>query len=220
MDHKTEPTRDALDVILEELAPLAGRSVLDIGCGKGRLGGRLREAGAMWRGLDPFAPEGVDAIDRAPAEAMPYPDDSFDAAICVNALHHVPMPAMAHALSEAARVLREGGRLVVIEPRASGALSQVLAVVDDEAEIRNAAQAAMDTTGALREVSAYDYPRIERYSGFQGFCDSLIAVDPGRAALIEANADALRLAFERHTTRENGAWLLSQPMSVRIFQPA
>ncbi|MCZ0813843.1 MAG: class I SAM-dependent methyltransferase [Pseudomonadota bacterium] len=219
MENKTTPQRDALGVILEELAPLSGRSVLDIGCGKGRLAARLRAAGAAWRGLDPFAPEGVDAIDRASAEAMPYGDGSFDAAICVNALHHVPVPAMARALSEAARVLRREGRLVVIEPRASGALSRVLAVVDDETEIRNAAQAAMDTTRALREVTAYDYPRVERYSGFQGFCDSLIAVDPGRAALIEANADALRRAFERHATRDDGAWLLSQPMSVRIFQP-
>lgn len=220
MENKTTPQRDALDVILEELAPLSGRLVLDIGCGKGKLASRLRAAGAEWHGLDPCAPEGVDMIDRAPAEAMPYADGSFDAAICVNALHHVAMPEMARALSEAARVLRGDGRLVVIEPRASGALSQVLAVVDDETEIRNAAQAAMDATGALREVTAYDFPRVERYSGFQGFCDSLIAVDPGRAALIEANGDALRRAFERHATRENGAWLLSQPMSVRIFQPA
>lgn len=220
MENKTTPQRNALGIILEELAPLSGRSVLDIGCGKGALGARLREAGAAWRGLDPYAPEGMDAIDRAPAEAMPYADGSFDAAICVNALHHVPMPAMAHALSEAARILRRDGRLVVIEPRASGALSQVLAVVDDETEIRNAAQAAMDASGALCEVTAYDFPRVERYSGFQSFCDSLIAVDPGRAALIEANGDALRRAFERHATRDNDAWLLSQPMSVRIFQPA
>lgn len=47
-------------------------------------------------------------------EALPFQDASFDRAMCLNALHHVPDPRQ--ALREAARVLREGGRLVLIEP--------------------------------------------------------------------------------------------------------
>ena len=216
----TNTPRTALDVILDELAPLTGRRVLDVGCGKGGLRAPLEQAGALWRGLDPVPAGDTATIDAAPAEEMPYPDDHFDAAICVNALHHVPVPAMPRALSEVARVLRPGGRLVVIEPRASGALSRVIAVVDDETEIRNAAQAAMDETPALAPMLAYDYPRIERYADFDAFCDSLTAVDPERAGLIDARRTALRQAFDRHTSAADGVFTLSQPMSVRVFRPA
>jgi len=54
-------------------------------------------------------------------EALPFPDESFDAVMFVAALHHVPEPL--RALEEAHRVLRPGGRLFALEPssvRASG----------------------------------------------------------------------------------------------------
>lgn len=54
-------------------------------------------------------------------EALPFPDESFDAVMFVAALHHVPEPL--RALQEANRVLRPGGRLFALEPssvRASG----------------------------------------------------------------------------------------------------
>ncbi len=216
----TEPTRNALDVVLSELAPLHGKKLLDIGCGKGGLRGPLEKAGALWRGLDPVAGPTDLPIDIAPAEAMPYHDNTYDTAVCVNALHHVPVSAMDAALSETARVLRPGGLLVVIEPKATGALSQVIAVVDDETEIRGAAQDAMDRTTALVQVTAYEYARTEHYTDFEAFCESLIAVDPAREDQISARQKDLRRSFEDHAGREPGGWTLSQPMSVRVFQPA
>lgn len=210
----------ALDVIRAELAPLAGRSILDIGCGAGALATPLRAEGALWRGLDPGGgPPGL-SVDRAGAEAMPYPDASFDAAICVNALHHVPVAMMDRALTEAARVLRPGGRLVVIEPHASGALSRVIAVVDDETRIRQAAQRAMDRCRALRQVRARDYDRLEHYHDFSEFCGRITAVDPGRAGLIAERRAALAEAFEALAGHDAGRRTLAQPMSVRVFQPA
>jgi SAM-dependent methyltransferase len=47
-------------------------------------------------------------------ESLPFEDDSFDAALFVGALHHVPDPLQ--ALREAARVVRPGGRLFAAEP--------------------------------------------------------------------------------------------------------
>jgi SAM-dependent methyltransferase len=47
-------------------------------------------------------------------EALPFRSGSFDRALCLNALHHVPKPAQ--ALREIARVLGEHGQLVLIEP--------------------------------------------------------------------------------------------------------
>jgi SAM-dependent methyltransferase/glycosyltransferase involved in cell wall biosynthesis len=47
---------------------------------------------------------------------LPFPDESFDGIICMNALHH--MPDYHAALAEMYRVLRAGGRAVFSEPGA------------------------------------------------------------------------------------------------------
>ncbi|MHA6324271.1 class I SAM-dependent methyltransferase [Roseivivax sp. CAU 1753] len=217
----TDTPRNALDVIRSELAPLDGKTLLDIGCGAGGLRAPLQEAGALWRGIDPIPGPPDMPIDTGSAAALPYPENSFDAAICVNALHHVPVAAMGTALDEAARVVRHGGRLVVIEPRADGALSRAMAVVDDETDVRHAAQAAMDRVTTLRQISATDYDRSERYANFDAFCASLIAVDPARAPRIDAAREDLRTAFLNHARhpQDGDAYTLSQPMSVRVFKP-
>jgi hypothetical protein len=49
-------------------------------------------------------------------EQLPFLDASFDRALCLNALHHIPKPEQ--ALQEIARVLTDRGRLVLIEPGA------------------------------------------------------------------------------------------------------
>ena len=219
-------SKTALQVILDQFPPLAGKSLLDIGCGRGGLAGPLRHAGALWHGLDPAIATAGDDIDCAPAEDMPYPDDSFDFAICVNALHHVPVAHMGAALDQAARVLRPRGQLLVIEPRAHGALSQVIAVVDDETDIRHAAQSAMDGCRSLRALRSFDYPRTETYDDFDAFCASLVQIAPERAPAIAARRADLAAAFAAHAqpVAKGPAlaprWALGQPMSARLFTPA
>lgn len=52
-------------------------------------------------------------LRRGRLESLPIDDGALDAATCVLVLHHVPDPA--RALAEAARVLRPGGRLLVVD---------------------------------------------------------------------------------------------------------
>lgn len=47
------------------------------------------------------------------AQALEFPDDSFDAVVCTLALCTIPNPMK--AVAEAARVLRPGGRLLLLE---------------------------------------------------------------------------------------------------------
>jgi ubiquinone/menaquinone biosynthesis C-methylase UbiE len=49
----------------------------------------------------------------APAEALPFPDDTFDTAVATLVLCTIPDPVA--AIDELARVLRPGGRLLFIE---------------------------------------------------------------------------------------------------------
>lgn len=68
----------------------------------------------------------------AGAQAIPCPDASFDLALMLKSLHHVPLPLLSQVLGEVARVLRPGGHLYVSEPVYGGALNEVIRVIDDE----------------------------------------------------------------------------------------
>jgi ubiquinone/menaquinone biosynthesis C-methylase UbiE len=52
-------------------------------------------------------------VVRAPAESLPFPDDSFDTAVCTLVLCTVRDPE--RTLAELARVLKPGGRLLFLE---------------------------------------------------------------------------------------------------------
>ncbi len=84
--------------------------------------GRVLEIGGGSGNLKGFAPRVVstdilpaswlDAI--ADAQALPFVDGAFDSIVMVDVLHHIEQPR--RFLAEAQRVLRSGGRLVLIEP--------------------------------------------------------------------------------------------------------
>ncbi|WP_329025655.1 SAM-dependent methyltransferase [Streptomyces sp. NBC_00690] len=116
------------DLMIDRLAPDKGQRVLDIGCGIGQPAFRLAEhheveivgvtvscrqiARATERarelGLENRARfERVDALD------LSYADGTFDAAWFFESLIH--MPDKGRALSEAARVLKPGSRLVLAD---------------------------------------------------------------------------------------------------------
>lgn len=93
-------------------------------------------------------------FDIGTAEKLPYGYASFNMVVTVNTLHHVPIPAMELALSEASRVLDARGFLVVVEPSANGIFFEALRLVEDETDVRMAAQLALKkvvSSGQLRK---------------------------------------------------------------------
>ena len=122
----TAAERAAWDRILD--LALAGRGALealDAGCGTGFLSFELAARGHRVTGVD-FAPamlaearrkaaERTAAVhfEEADVEHLPFPGASFDLAISRHVLWTLPRPEA--AIDEWIRVLRPGGRLVVID---------------------------------------------------------------------------------------------------------
>jgi ubiquinone/menaquinone biosynthesis C-methylase UbiE len=108
----------------DELPPLLGYPagpVLDLGCGTGSAGAAVRRTGAAVVGVDltlaclEVARRRLDAVVRAEAAHLPFKDEAFDAVIARGALHH--MADARSAMREIARVLRRGGRALLVDPR-------------------------------------------------------------------------------------------------------
>jgi ubiquinone/menaquinone biosynthesis C-methylase UbiE len=118
--------QDLLD--LAGVAP--GHRVLDIGCGTGT------QAIAAWHRAQPAGSvTGVDISEkmlaaarrktrragldidfhRADAAQLPFEDDRFDIVTITTVMHMIPQSRRRLCLREAARVLRRGGRLLLID---------------------------------------------------------------------------------------------------------
>jgi ubiquinone/menaquinone biosynthesis C-methylase UbiE len=114
----------AHSLMLDMAALQPGERVLDVACGTGLVSFRMAEAVGEWGavvGTDisgqmveaarrSAAERDVDnaSFERSDAEALPFADATFDAAVCGLGLMYVPDPVK--ALCEMRRALRPGGR--------------------------------------------------------------------------------------------------------------
>lgn len=100
---------------VELLVDVRARTVLEVGCGAGRDGAVIAAGGLAYVGLDlsPAAVAtcrdlGLDAWEGS-AVALPFADDTFDAAWTMSTLMHLPGDGLSVALTELMRVVRRGG---------------------------------------------------------------------------------------------------------------
>ena len=113
--------RAILDPALEKLLPdMQGKTVLDLGCGEGRYSRKLKTKGAGVTGIYPVPPviaharkhDADSTYVEGRAEKLPFDDGSFD--VVLSYLSVVDIPDLDVASLEISRVLRPGGRLVVV----------------------------------------------------------------------------------------------------------
>ena len=219
---------DAVSVVSEFMS-FAGKRILDVGCGRGILARSLVDRSARVYGVDPngealavarrSVPEGMFCLTGA--EVMPFADRFFDGAIFLNSLHHIPQYAMSQALREAARVTKPTAPISIIEPLAEGSLFSVLRTVEDETDIRGAAQSAIDEalwSGAFEQLGHIDYLRQERFEDPERFLAHVVGVDPARAAVVEERRSEIKATFWRYACiAEDGKMILEQPMRARVL---
>lgn len=107
-----------------------GEQVLDVGCGTGTLAMEVKpRVGATGRvaGIDPGTRQIARARSKAARhhlpidfqvgviEQLPFPDETFDVVLSTLMMHHLPAGLKRQGLSEIARVLKPGGRLVIAD---------------------------------------------------------------------------------------------------------
>ena len=110
--------RGHLRTVRRLLDPQPGTRILEVGSGRGHLTKRLDELGAIATGVDLNAEAIASAAARdvrvMHVEQLAFPDGEFDQLIAVHAIEH--FPDISAAFSEMARVLRPGGRMLLIYP--------------------------------------------------------------------------------------------------------
>ncbi len=113
---------------LAQLQP--GEAVLDVGCGTGALAMvACKRVGTTGRvcGIDPGPRQIARARSKAERAHLPinfqvgvierlaFPDQSFDVVLSTLMMHHLPDDLKRQGLAEMARVLKPGGRLVIVD---------------------------------------------------------------------------------------------------------
>jgi len=118
---------DAFRYMMGRIGHVNGKKVLDYGCGSGWLGVYLAKQGAYIEGFDISGElievaslraeaNGVSHVckfKKMAAEALEYPDESFDLVVGVSILHHVELGKATYHLQ---RVMKKGALAVFIEP--------------------------------------------------------------------------------------------------------
>jgi demethylmenaquinone methyltransferase/2-methoxy-6-polyprenyl-1,4-benzoquinol methylase/phosphoethanolamine N-methyltransferase len=118
-------------LVIQTLALRGDEQILDIGCGTGTLTRDIAAAltdkvRSRCTGLD--AAEKMIAVarrkaagipnihfDAAIAEHLPYESNSFDAAVSTFFFHHIHFELKKKVLAETARVLKPGGRFIIVD---------------------------------------------------------------------------------------------------------
>jgi ubiquinone/menaquinone biosynthesis C-methylase UbiE len=129
-DRFLEPSLAPLRAVARGIVPpSAGWVVLDIGCGTGAALADYQAAGCVALGADPSAA----MLDRANSRLrgaadlrlmagtrVPFPDSCADLVVISLVLHSVDRAAALDLLAEAVRLLRPGGRVLVIDFGSTG----------------------------------------------------------------------------------------------------
>jgi SAM-dependent methyltransferase len=112
--------RRILDQLLRSLDLAPDAQILDAGCGSGRNMVDFAQFGAVTgveisdASIERARMRGVGEVLQCSITSLPFPDDHFDVAVCLDVIEHIEDEHT--AMSELYRVVRPGGSLVITVP--------------------------------------------------------------------------------------------------------
>ena len=158
-----EQDRDCVTLAkILQFVDLRDQEVLEIGCGDGRITSQLVGKAKRLVAIDPDAANIAEAKENmggvglriGSGECLEFPSGSFGVILFTLSLHHQDSRV---ALREAQRVLRDDGRLVILEPVNDGEIEQVCNLFHDEAQVLQDALCAIEASDFEVERSEVFY---------------------------------------------------------------
>ena len=153
--------RITLDKILKFI-DFHGKEVLEIGCGDGRITSQLVSKAKRLVAIDPDPESIAEATTHVrggdlrigSGEHLEFPSACFDVILFTLSLHHQDSR---RALREAKKVLRDQGRVLILEPVNDGEIERVCNVLRDETQALQDALHAIDASDLEVESSEVFY---------------------------------------------------------------
>ncbi len=215
--------------IVTALVEVDGRALLDIGCGSGATARLLVERGASVVGVEPDPVQAQRNREAEPldgltltegrAEALTHKDGSVDGVLFFRSLHHVPAGAMRAALEEAARVVRPGGFIFVLEPSVEGSHTALMKPFHDEHEVRSQAQQALDAAAPLLgERRQYAALQKRRYGSFEEMSARFVSMSFNHFTPEMIDSPPVRRRFD--AGRTDDGYVFEQPILIDVFRAA
>ncbi len=188
----TEAQNRLTDLLIEGVALAPGQTLLDVGCGVGGPAIRLgQRTGARVVGITISASQVERAtmladqhgvadrvrFERADAMALPFADESFDAAWAFESLLH--MPDRSRVLREVWRVLRPGGRFALTD-------------VTEERPLTPEQRTLLYRSFMLSSLETIDrYPKLVEAAGF--VVDEVLDLSANTKRTLQCVSDALQV---------------------------
>lgn len=216
--------------LLNDWVGLNDQNIIELGCGAAKLSRELLKRFPRSRvtGLE------VDRIQHeknllnpqegltflaAGAQEIPFPDATFDLAIMLKSLHHIPVELMHQALGEIARVVRPGGKLYVSEPVYAGALNSITSIYNEERVVRIEAQRALDAAiagGKWVQTNEIRFDSTSYFRNFEDYEKKQMHATFRENAVTPEILERVRKAFEPHCGSDGVTF--RRPQHARLLQ--
>lgn len=204
-------TIDNVTAVCREIGDASGQTILDIGCGTGDLCRALAGCGANITGIDPGENAIAQAIELggdadyrvATLDDLDASANSFDVVIFCTSLHHIP--DMAEALQGAIKLVKNTGKIIIVEPQPDDPLYPVYRWLDDEKEVQSQAQNAIDEiidAGQVSRTKTLYLSKKYRYASLDHLINDMMEVDASRSLSDEARK-AMASAYDATMQHDN-----------------
>jgi len=152
--------------ILSQHIDFKDKTVVDIGCGTGKISRFLAAKAKLVIGIDTpelickavstEIPENV-VFREGLAQNLPLDNCSADILIFFASFHHIPEEKMSAAIKECTRVLKKNGVVCFIEPYAmEGTYYDLTRLLEDEAEIQKTAWQKIAEAGKTQFIQMHE----------------------------------------------------------------
>jgi ubiquinone/menaquinone biosynthesis C-methylase UbiE len=214
--------------VLQDQLDLVDKCVVDVGCGKGEFAATIADLGAQVSGIEPdpvqaaanrsIKPVAGLKLFEAGAQSLPLDSTSQDLLLFRFSLHHIPVTLYPAVFEEAARVLKPGGKLYIMEPLAQGSSQYVMELFHDETSVRAGAQKALSdfTPDYFEHDKTLAYTLVRRFDDFEAYLKYYGKLSYNGYAFDAVDNATVKNRFMQFQQQDGGI-ALDQPVKADMF---